>query len=139
MSNADVRIDEVDLQILKILTLDCRTSYRSIGKTLGLSVNTVRTRINNLISNKVIEKFITIVNFSLFGYSGDVLTILLKASKNLGHVIDNVTNRMKDWGPIYMHIEIFDGVHVIGIAVKIAPANRYNFDSLKSKLSEEKR
>ena len=38
---------------------------------------------------------------------------------------------MKDWGPIYVHIEIFDGVHVIGIAVKNAPANGYNFDSLK--------
>jgi DNA-binding Lrp family transcriptional regulator len=137
LSNIDLRIDKVDLQILKILTLNCRTSYRSIGKTLGISMNTVRTRINNLIHNKAIEKFITIVNFSLFGYSGDVLTILLKASKKLGHVIDNVANRMKDWGPIYMHIEIFDGVHVIGIAVKNAPANGYNFDSLKGKLSKE--
>jgi DNA-binding Lrp family transcriptional regulator len=115
LSKIDLRIDEVDLQILKILTLNCRTSYRSIGKTLGISMNTVRTRINNLILNKAIEKFITIINFSLFGYSGDVLTILLKASKNLVHVIDKVAKRMKDWGPVYMHIEIFDGVHVIGI------------------------
>jgi hypothetical protein len=42
----------------------------------GMSMNTVRTRIHNLILNKAFEKFITIVNFSLFGYSGDVLTIL---------------------------------------------------------------
>ena len=117
MSKVDVRIDEVDLQILKILTQNSRTSYRNIGKTLGISVNTARTRINNLILNKAIEQFITLVNFSLFGYS-EVLTILLKVSKNHHNVTDKVAKSIRHWGPIYMHIEIFDGVHVFGIAVK---------------------
>ena len=131
-----VRIDEVDLQILKILTHNCRTSYRSIGNTLGISVNTARTRINNLILNKAIEQFITLVNFSLFGYSGDVLTILLKVSKNRLNVIDKVAKSMRDLGPIYMHIEIFDGIHVFGIAVKDAHINNNNVDSLRESLSK---
>jgi DNA-binding Lrp family transcriptional regulator len=135
LSRVDARIDEVDLQILKILTHNCRTSYRSIGKTIGISVNTTRTRINNLILNKAIDKFITLVNFSLFGYSGDVLTLLLKVSKNRLNVIDKVVNTMRDWGPIYMHIEVFDGVHVFGIAIKDVRINN-NIDSLRMNLSK---
>jgi DNA-binding Lrp family transcriptional regulator len=135
LSRVDVRIDEVDLQILKILTHNCRTSYRSIGKTLGISANTALTRINNLILNKAIEQFITFVNFSLFGYS-NVLTILLKVSKNHHNVIDKVAKSMRDWGPIYMHIEIFDGVHVFGIAVKDAHINNNDIDSLRENLSK---
>jgi DNA-binding Lrp family transcriptional regulator len=135
LSRADVRIDEVDLQILKILTHNCRTPYRSIGKTLGISANTARTRINNLILCKAIEQFITIVNFSLVGYS-EVLTILLKVSKIRYNVIDKVAKGMRGWGPIYMHIEIFDGVHVFGIAVKDMHINSNNIDSLRKNLSK---
>ena len=135
MSRVDPRIDEVDLQILKILTHNCRTSYRSIGKTLGISANTARTRINNLILNKAIEQFVTLVNFSLFGYGG-VLTILLKVSKNRRNVIDKVAKGMRGWGPMYMHVEIFDRVHVLGIAVKDVHINNNNIVSLREKLSK---
>jgi DNA-binding Lrp family transcriptional regulator len=135
LSRVGVRIDEVDLRILKILTLDCRTSYRSIGKTVGISANTARTRINNLILNSAIEQFITLVNFSLFGYSA-VFTIILKASKNHHNVTDKVAKNTRDWGPIYMHIEIFDGVHVFAIAVKDAHINNKNIDSLTRNLSK---
>jgi DNA-binding Lrp family transcriptional regulator len=135
LSRVDVRIDEVDLQILKILTQNSRTSYRSIGKTLGISVNTARTRINNLILNKAIEQFITLVNFSLFGYR-EVLTILLKVSKNRHNVTNKVAKSIRDWGPIYMHIEIFDGVHVFGIAVKDAHIYNSNIVSLRKNVSK---
>jgi DNA-binding Lrp family transcriptional regulator len=135
LSRIDLRIDEVDLQILKILTHDCRISYRGIGKTLGISANTARTRINNLILNKIIEQFITIVNFSLFGYS-DVLTILLKVSKIRHDIIDRIAKSMRNWGHIYQHIEIFDGVHVFSIAVKDRYINSNNIDSLRVSLSK---
>jgi DNA-binding Lrp family transcriptional regulator len=135
LSRADVRIDEVDLQILKILTRNCRTSYRSIGKTLGISANTARTRINNLILSKAIEQFITIVNFSIVGYS-EVLTMLLRVSKIRYNVIDKVAKSIRGWGPIYMHIEIFDGLHVFGIAVKDRHINSNDIDSVRKNLSK---
>jgi DNA-binding Lrp family transcriptional regulator len=43
---------------------------------------------------------------------------------------------MRDLGPIYMHIEIFDGIHVFGIAVKDAHINNNNVDSLRESLSK---
>lgn len=129
MSRNDVRIDEVDLKILKILTDDCRTSYRSIGKALGISANTVRTRINILISNKIIEQFITLVNFSLFEYIG-ILTIILKVGKNNLNVVNNVANSMRDVGFVYQHIEIFDRIYVFSIAVVRKP--HYGGDNINS-------
>jgi DNA-binding Lrp family transcriptional regulator len=135
LSKVDVRIDEMDIQILKILTQNSRTSYRTIGKTLGISVNTARSRINDLILNKAIEQFITLVNFSLFGYS-EVLTILLKVSKNRHNVTDKVAKSIRHWGAIYMHIEIFDGVHVFGIAVNDAHINNGDIVSLRKNVSE---
>jgi DNA-binding Lrp family transcriptional regulator len=136
MSRPDVRVDEIDLQILKILTHNCRTSYRSIGKTLGISVNTVRSRINDLILNKTIEQFITLVNFSLFGYIG-VLIIILKVSKNRQSIISNVVKSVRWGGSIYQHIEIFDGVHVFSIAVRNAHVNNDYISSLTEKLYKD--
>jgi DNA-binding Lrp family transcriptional regulator len=134
LSRVVVRIDAVDLQILKILTNDCRASYHNIAKTLGISANTARTRINNLIVNKTIEQFFTIVNFSLFGYS-DILTILLKVN-NRHNGIDKVAKTIRHWGPIYMQIEIFDRVHVFSIAIREGQINKNNIDTLRESLSK---
>jgi len=109
-------------------------SYRNIGKALGISTNTARTRINNLILRKVIEQFFTMVNFSLVGYN-EVLTIILKVNK-IHNIVDKVDKTMRGYGPIYMHIEIFDGVHVFGIAVKNGYATNNNPDSLRKNLSK---
>lgn len=125
----------MDLQILKILTNNCRTSYRNIGKALGISANTARTRINNLILRRAIEQFFTIVNFSLVGYN-EVLTIILKVNKIRYNVIDKVDKITRGCGPIYMHIEIFDGVYVFGIAVKNGYATNNNPDSLRKNFSK---
>jgi DNA-binding Lrp family transcriptional regulator len=134
----DVRIDGADLQILKILTHNCRTSYRCIGKTLGISANTARARIEMLILNNVIEQFTTLVNFSLIGYS-NVPTILIKVNNNKNHphnIIDKVAKSMKDWGAIYMHIEALDGLHAFGIAIENRHVNRKNIYSLRKNLSK---
>jgi DNA-binding Lrp family transcriptional regulator len=134
LPRVDVRIDAIDLQILKILTNDCRTSYRSIGKTLGISANTARARVRNLILNKVIEQFITLVNFSLFGYNG-VLTIILKVGKNRHNIFDKVAKSIRDWGTVYQHIEIFEGIYLFSIAVKDVHISNNNIDSIKKNLS----
>jgi DNA-binding Lrp family transcriptional regulator len=139
LSKADVRIDRIDLQILKILTYDCRTSYRSIGKTLGISANTARARIHRLILNKTIEQFTTLVNFSLFGYS-DVITLIIKVDKNNQphNIIDKVSKSKskKDYGPIYMHIEALNGIHAFGIAIDDTHVNIRSISSLEKNLSK---
>ena len=50
----DFHMDHLDLEILKILANNCRTSYRSVGLALGLTTNTVKRRVKLLIQNKII-------------------------------------------------------------------------------------
>jgi len=64
----DFHMDHIDLQILRILPDDCRTSYRSIGLSLELTTNTVKRRVKVLIQDKIIEKFIINLNFAILGY-----------------------------------------------------------------------
>jgi DNA-binding Lrp family transcriptional regulator len=66
---ADYRIDGTDIEIMELLTKDCRLSYREIALTLGITTNTVKRRIKNLVSRRVIEDFLVRVNLGAFGYS----------------------------------------------------------------------
>jgi DNA-binding Lrp family transcriptional regulator len=73
----EYRIDSIDIQIMKLLTKDCRLSYRAIALTLEITINTVKRRIKNLISRKIIEEFLVRVNLGAFGYS-NIYNLILK-------------------------------------------------------------
>jgi Lrp/AsnC family leucine-responsive transcriptional regulator len=50
-------MDPIDLQIAKLLLINCRITYRDIGQTLELSVNAVYKRVQNMIETGVIRAF----------------------------------------------------------------------------------
>jgi DNA-binding Lrp family transcriptional regulator len=52
-------MDEKDIEILKMLISNSRTPYREISDKLGLSVNGVYKRVNNLTNSGVIRDFLT--------------------------------------------------------------------------------
>ena len=56
-------MDEVDEQILKILKENARTSFVDIASSLNISEGTVRTRVKNLVEDRIIRKF-TIISAS---------------------------------------------------------------------------
>ena len=70
-------MDPIDLQIVKLLLVNCRITYRDIGQTLELSVNAVYKRVQNLIETGVIRAFtakpsligLKAVNVLVFGQS----------------------------------------------------------------------
>ena len=82
----DFYMDHLDIEILKILADNCRTSFRRIGLTLGLTTNTVKRRVKILIQNKIIEKFITNLNFAVLGYSMNCLLIVRHQNSNLDEI-----------------------------------------------------
>ncbi len=61
-------LDNVDLKILCELQKNSRTSYRTIGDTLKISANTVNVRIDRMLQEGVIEKFVLEVNPTQFNY-----------------------------------------------------------------------
>ncbi|MDQ3883337.1 MAG: AsnC family transcriptional regulator [Thermoproteota archaeon] len=110
----DFHMDHLDIEILKILADNCRTSYRSIGLTLGLTTNTVKRRVNILIQNKIVEKFITNLNFAVLGYSMNCLLIIRHQNSDL----DEIAKYLHRFGNIYLRINAIGGTSVFGIIVK---------------------
>ena len=62
------RLDDTDLGIIKILARDSRTPYRSIGSTVGITPNAVKTRVDNMVSNGIIQSFVLQINPTIFRY-----------------------------------------------------------------------
>jgi DNA-binding Lrp family transcriptional regulator len=118
------RIDENDIYILRILAKDCRISYRSIGLQLGITTNTVKTRIKNLIENKILLRFVIHINFAIFGYRKICLAIV-RHSINPQIIIE----KLNALGSVYSHIDCLGGISVFGIVIK------QNVDNLESLLS----
>ncbi|CAN5533945.1 hypothetical protein BH18THE2_BH18THE2_40950 [soil metagenome] len=132
----DLRIDSKDLQILKILVNNCRTSYRSIGQTLNISTNIAKKRVNNLISSKVIDQFTTVLNYSFLGY-GKVLTVLLKHNdKDNNDVDQKITNYLRKWGNVYMHIYTIGGISALGMAIKQSELSHSHIHNLVDFIQE---
>ena len=75
MSYSD--IDEGDLKILRMLQEDGRMSYADISKRLNMPQSTVRFKVNRLIKEGYIKKFIAILDPTKLGYP-IVMIMLLK-------------------------------------------------------------
>jgi Lrp/AsnC family transcriptional regulator for asnA, asnC and gidA len=110
----DFHMDHLDLQILRILADNCRTSYRSIGLTLGLTTNTVKRRVKILIQNKIIGKFITNLNFAILGYKMNCLLIIRHHNSS----IDEIAKYLRRFGNVYLAINAIGGTSVFGIIVR---------------------
>ena len=57
-----VKLDDTDVNILKIINEDVRTSYRQISRSLDVSVGTVHNRIDKMVKSGVIKKLIKWLN-----------------------------------------------------------------------------
>jgi len=64
MKNLDLK----DRKILYELDLDSRQSFRSIGKKVGLSKDTVASRIKSLIEDGIIQNFYAVIDAYKLGY-----------------------------------------------------------------------
>ncbi|MFW9830757.1 MAG: Lrp/AsnC family transcriptional regulator [Candidatus Thorarchaeota archaeon] len=61
-------VDETDRRILRHLIRDARQPVAGLARTLGLSESAVRRRIDNLISQDVIQRFTVALDYEKIGY-----------------------------------------------------------------------
>ncbi len=61
-----LKMDDKDIEILKLLLFDGRMTYESIAKKVKLTPYLIKKRINNLVDLRVIMKFTTNLNFLMF-------------------------------------------------------------------------
>ncbi len=64
-----MKLDLKDKKILYELDLNSRATLNEIAKRVGLSKQVVDYRLKNLIKNKIIKQFYTVINFSKLGYT----------------------------------------------------------------------
>lgn len=62
-------LDETDSKILSAISADALAQYPSIADKCGLSMETARNRVRNLVRQGVISNFFTLFNYRAFGYS----------------------------------------------------------------------
>ncbi len=68
-----MKLDKIDVQILKLLLKDGRKSFREIAKEVGTSPPTVSAKVNQLERLGVISKYTAILNPDLLGESLGIL------------------------------------------------------------------
>jgi len=69
-----VKIDELDLKILRELQEDARKSLKEISEKVGVAEGTVYNRINKMRKIGLIRKFIPLIDYSLLGY--DIIAVI---------------------------------------------------------------
>ncbi len=87
------RMDELDEKILDILNEDARKSYREIARKLNVSLTTVSNRIKRLEEDKVIERYIPLINQEKMGYD---LTAVINVKISHGKLLEVQERISKD-------------------------------------------
>ncbi len=98
MEAKELKIDNLDIQIIKLLQEDSRLSYNKIAEKLGISVGTAYNRIKNLEERGILKGYTVIVDPDKVGYGLTALILVQAEGKHLTEVeseiakIDNVTS-----------------------------------------------
>jgi len=78
-------LDKTDVKILKLLISNARLSYRQIAKNIGVSTNTVLTRIKNLQNKGIIKYYTAILDHEKLGYD---LAAIIELTISKGKLIE---------------------------------------------------
>ena len=93
-------MDELDDKILGILNEDARKSYREIARELNVSLTTVSNRIKKMEDEKIIERFIPLINQEKIGYD---LTAVINVKISHGKLIEVQEKISKDKHVSYVY------------------------------------
>ena len=79
------KIDEIDIQILRVLQEDSRLSFNKLASKLGISVGTAFNRVKSLEKNGILKGYTAIVDSEKLGYS---LTAIIMVQAEGSHLTD---------------------------------------------------
>ncbi len=110
-------MDKLDIQILSHLLNNCRKPDRQIGSEIGISGVAVKSRIQKMIENNIIEKFALKIEPPVLGFS--VLYFVVT-----GKEIDDIIQKIRLVGELFFVVPCVGGVTVCSIVVKENPAEK---------------
>jgi len=86
-------MDEIDNKIIEKLNENARKSFREISRELNISLTTVSNRIKKMEDEKIIERYIPLINQEKFGYD---LTAVINVKISHGKLIEVQERISKD-------------------------------------------
>jgi DNA-binding Lrp family transcriptional regulator len=102
-----IRLDNTDLQIIRLLARDCRTPYRNISSIVGITTNAVKERIGRMVSNGIIQKFVVLINPVTFGYEKECILIVRHIDKTIKE--KDILNRINLLGDVFVYAKHLNG------------------------------
>jgi DNA-binding Lrp family transcriptional regulator len=110
------RVDGTDLQIIKILARDSRTTYKSIAADVGITQGAAKERINKMLSNGVIQKFVVLINPIIFGYEKLCVLIVKNIDKTTKE--QDIFKKLSLLGDLVAYSEELEGSYIFRLYVK---------------------
>jgi DNA-binding Lrp family transcriptional regulator len=107
-----MKLDEVDLKILKLLLKDGRSSLKDLADIAKVSIPTARSRVKHLMEKKIIKNFSAVIDFSKISNSVTAFLGLKAKITDIQHVIKslNEINEVKD---IYLTTGHYDIILIV--------------------------
>lgn len=126
------RLDKNDLAIIRMLSQDCRRSYRSIALTLGVATNTIKRRIQKLIANNIIERFVANLNRALLFDEKLSSCILIVRRKDP----DKIAQRLSLIGDSFLQVDCLGRVSVFNMTIRDEKTKKSKISSLAISLKD---
>ena len=76
MPGEEKGLDELDLNLIRMLAMNSRQSIRELARELNLAASTVHARLTRLVKSGVIRRFTIIPDYNALGYTVTVLILL---------------------------------------------------------------
>jgi DNA-binding Lrp family transcriptional regulator len=111
-----VRVDGIDLHIIRLLARDSRTPYKSIADDVGITSPAAKERINKMISSGVIERFVILVNPIIFDYEKLCILIVKNINYKIGE--QDIFKKLSLLGDVVAYSEELEGSYIFRLYVK---------------------
>lgn len=121
-----MNMDEIDIEIIRILEENARTSFRTIAKKLGLSPMAIVKRIRKLERNGIIKKYTVMLDPNLMGY---VCSLCILIRVKAGYDPEDIGRKIAEYSQTYI-VNVIAGDHDLAIISRCR-----NRDELKMYLS----
>jgi DNA-binding Lrp family transcriptional regulator len=109
-------VDNFDLKIIRLLTRDSRTSYKNIASVVGITPSATKERINKMVSNGIIDRFVVLINPVIFGYEKLYVLIVENIDKTVKE--QDLFKRISLLGDVIAYSEELEGSYIFGLYVK---------------------
>lgn len=116
----DLILDETDLRILNLLARNSRSSYSKIGKSIGLTTKSAKSRIDKMLKEKVIDRFVTLVSPNILDYS--IICIFIIKKDKLNH---DVFEKVTLVGDIIYRFSVLGGVEGLFIGIRVSSEDKF--------------